>query len=186
MWSMDTEQLIMSPSSQRAWIEILVPFPLHPHMLVALLAEGVDRNRASVLPPIALWVALLAEGVDRNEKTSQCSGRHQGSPSSQRAWIEISPHSIGAKAKIVALLAEGVDRNPVNIAPMSPSYVALLAEGVDRNRWISLSREPSMRSPSSQRAWIEIIESCQLIFRLGSPSSRRAWIEIFLTLPRDP
>ena len=35
--------------------------------IVALLAEGVDRNQptAVVMQP-RLWVALLAEGVDRN------------------------------------------------------------------------------------------------------------------------
>ena len=35
--------------------------------LVALLAEGVDRNFYSRMPPrMGFWVALLAEGVDRN------------------------------------------------------------------------------------------------------------------------
>ena len=35
-------------------------------MLVALLAEGVDRNRATSAGCLPPWVALLAEGVDRN------------------------------------------------------------------------------------------------------------------------
>ena len=34
--------------------------------MVALLAEGVDRNWKVNLNPLALEVALLAEGVDRN------------------------------------------------------------------------------------------------------------------------
>ena len=58
---------------------------------VALLAEGVDRNLASVAVTVRAWsVALLAEGVDRNtqEVYEACRAR-------------------------VALLAEGVDRNIV-------------------------------------------------------------------------
>ena len=36
-------------------------------VFVALLAEGVDRNRSSLSILTAAWaVALLAEGVDRN------------------------------------------------------------------------------------------------------------------------
>ena len=58
-------------------------------IIVALLAEGVDRNRlsTSVSLPRAK-VALLAEGVDRN-------------------GYEVNI----AKLEQVALLAEGVDRN---------------------------------------------------------------------------
>ena len=60
-----------------------------PVNLVALLAEGVDRNRTSLsLPPVA-EVALLAEGVDRN-------------------WLWALDN---APTGSVALLAEGVDRN---------------------------------------------------------------------------
>ena len=39
-----------------------------PGSTVALLAEGVDRNRAEWLERFKGVVALLAEGVDRNEK----------------------------------------------------------------------------------------------------------------------
>jgi len=35
-------------------------------------------------------------------------------------------------------------------------------------------------SPSSRRAWIEIIKSGNIKFLDKSPSSRRAWIEIVL------
>ena len=59
-----------SPSSRRAWIEMLLMLPLWLPLLVALLAEGVDRNAASAeLNPMAA-VALLAEGVDRNDVRS--------------------------------------------------------------------------------------------------------------------
>ena len=57
---------------------------------VALLAEGVDRNRHQRCWSDYLWlVALLAEGVDRNK--AQFVRNHLG--------------------RLVALLAEGVDRN---------------------------------------------------------------------------
>ncbi len=57
--------------------------------------------------------------------------------------------------------------------------VALLAEGVDRNIMDTVIDNTSVRSPSSRRAWIEIVPSLiQSLERVGSPSSRRAWIEI--------
>ena len=56
---------------------------------VALLAEGVDRNPNLPPPGLIPGVALLAEGVDRNGFMYLMTGRRVGSPSSQRAWIEI-------------------------------------------------------------------------------------------------
>ena len=57
---------------------------------VALLAEGVDRNRVGAAAgAVAAAVALLAEGVDRNI---------------------MSNHQDSGDLK-VALFAEGVDRN---------------------------------------------------------------------------
>ena len=81
--------------------------------------------------------------------------------------------------RTVALLAEGVDRNSCMSAMLSPRLsVALLAEGVDRN-W-SLTYCPTVMplSPSSRRAWIEIIAVVKAQHGHRSPSSRRAWIEI--------
>ena len=68
--------------------------------VVALLAEGVDRN-------ISWWidqetgypVALLAEGVDRNAEKFFKTGVWQKSPSSRRAWIEILYGYGGAGSK---------------------------------------------------------------------------------------
>ena len=61
------EWRVPSPSSRRAWIEIILRFLLPPIGSVALLAEGVDRNvRHSWIWALSGWVALLAEGVDRN------------------------------------------------------------------------------------------------------------------------
>ena len=58
--------------------------------IVALLAEGVDRNESGHVPDaIDLPVALLAEGVDRNFQLIQPMHKGVVSPSSRRAWIEI-------------------------------------------------------------------------------------------------
>ena len=58
----------------------------------------------------------------------------------------------------VALLAEGVDRNTQTMKS-SPAgeYVALLAEGVDRNLEAVRPMGQPAWSPSSRRAWIEIV-----------------------------
>ena len=88
---MDEEQLDkLSPSSQRAWIEIPRHPPRRKGSTVALLAEGVDRNSISVVWTRACMVALLAEGVDRNPSISRMTSAYAQSPSSQRAWIEIA------------------------------------------------------------------------------------------------
>ena len=106
-------------------------------------------------------VALLAEGVDRNKRFM---GENDTGP-----WV--------------ALLAEGVDRNlNIWVAHASLSTVALLAEGVDRNIMDTVIDNTSVRSPSSRRAWIEIVlEIVGCLYLTWSPSSRRAWIEICLT-----
>ena len=64
----------------------------------------------------------------------------------------------------VALLAEGVDRNGRKCTPAIPCTVALLAEGVDRNWQIRNSAETGGQSPSSRRAWIEILISTATTF----------------------
>ena len=57
--------------------------------IVALLAEGVDRNSKEMMPYDQPKVALLAEGVDRNIARCSRSIVAPRSPSSRRAWIEI-------------------------------------------------------------------------------------------------
>ena len=79
------------------------------------------------------------------------------SPSSRRAWIEITSRIPPALWQAVALLAEGVDRNAVGVVLKSDSTL----------------------SPSSRRAWIEIRFGSPLTHSGKSPSSRRAWIEIY-------
>ena len=89
---------------------VMLP-PKSLFMPVALLAEGVDRNKIALTDEHNIMVALLAEGVDRNLR-SCCRFL--------RPWV--------------ALLAEGVDRNGISSQICSArSMVALLAEGVDRN-----------------------------------------------------
>ena len=80
-----------SPSSRRAWIEILTVTTPYFIRQVALLAEGVDRNRKIYKYNLPLLVALLAEGVDRNSNLVSNGLDYARSPSSRRAWIEIFP-----------------------------------------------------------------------------------------------
>ena len=80
-------------------------------------------------------VALLAEGVDRN-----------GVASKETAL------------SVVALLAEGVDRNSHVWDNYRRPAVALLAEGVDRNNKYATKTTNDTQSPSSRRAWIEILQ----------------------------
>ena len=56
----------LSPSSRRAWIEIQTGSWDDTSRQVALLAEGVDRNFSTMMYLYVVEVALLAEGVDRN------------------------------------------------------------------------------------------------------------------------
>ena len=67
----------------------------------------------------------------------------------------------------VALLTEGVDRNKTREQSSKVIYqVALLTEGVDRNIGQSPEDYTGFKSPSSRRAWIEIVVSvpCDRLF----------------------
>ena len=69
----------------------IVSFYMHPvKCIVALLAEGVDRNSQLSTASTSFWVALLAEGVDRNTFMVRLPTLPPLSPSSRRAWIEIA------------------------------------------------------------------------------------------------
>ena len=56
-------------------------------------------------------VALLAEGVDRNSLLPRSQEEYGWSPTSRRAGLEIRRSVLPAIPLPVALLAEGVDRN---------------------------------------------------------------------------
>ena len=117
---------------------------------VALLAEGVDRNSVTLKYFASLSsVALLAEGVDRNSLSDLFEVVVEKSPSSRRAWIEISGRSAHWLAlTTVALLAEGVDRNISAVEHLEDlDAVALLAEGVDRNLKPLKSKVQVLRRP---------------------------------------
>ena len=79
-----------SPSSRRAWIEIVSLGRCSRPLCVALLAEGVDRNVDDRQGDRQYYVALLAEGVDRNKLQMIEVDELDTSPSSRRAWIEIA------------------------------------------------------------------------------------------------
>ena len=80
----------VSPSTRRAWIEILFGRTRLPSHLVALHPEGVDRNHVGRQPAsTSPRVALHPEGVDRNMFCPQPYHLPPKSPSTRRAWIEI-------------------------------------------------------------------------------------------------
>ena len=123
-----------SPSSRRAWIEIIIYQRHQRYILVALLAEGVDRNNSRFCATVPVnIVALLAEGVDRN------------------LWLK-RLHLL----PLVALLAEGVDRNKLRI---TVDFAAIKSPS-SRRAWIEIDNQRLTEfrpgSPSSRRAWIEI------------------------------
>ena len=78
-------------------------------------------------------VALLAEGVDRNSETERGQAIAKTSPSSRRAWIEIDwgtydeerDESPSSRRAWIEIFSEA--------PPGATFQVALLAEGVDRN-----------------------------------------------------
>ena len=87
---------------------------------------------------------------------------------------------------MVALLAEGVDRNIVDWVMSNKAYVALLAEGVDRNsaarQRFTAAVEVALLAEGVDRNGIEWYKEGGI---LKSPSSRRAWIEI-ISMVRPP
>ena len=123
-----------SPSSRRAWIEILRPCPTTGSGLVALLAEGVDRNKEVTHFEPDPWQSPSSRRAWIEIDRPALRRRFRLSPSSRRAWIEISPRPGCPSGSRVALLAEGVDRNTL------PETLYIDKDG----------------SPSSRRAWIEI------------------------------
>ena len=79
-----------SLSLRRAWIEMSICTILRCLLVVALLAESVDRNADGVVSGSGDYVvALLAESVDRNYSFGLFGNRFTQSLSLRRAWIEI-------------------------------------------------------------------------------------------------
>ena len=69
------------------------------------------------------------------------------------------------------------------MAKLLPSsfIVALRKESVDRNKSCSIIGLSKLESLSARRAWIEIVESGEMVKQFESLSARRAWIEINVT-----
>ena len=132
---------------------------MSPHRnVVALLAEGVDRNTPyNISRMMSELVALLAEGVDRNCIRLMSFSRRISSPSSRRAWIEIFLfHAVycGSTGSPSSRRA-WIEISSPSSSDITPR-VALLAEGVDRNKEWQRRQKELKESPSSRRAWIEI------------------------------
>ena len=168
---------------------------------VALLAEGVDRNTNGGTGDEWTAVALLAEGVDRNVPERHYRVENEASPSSRRAWIEItsdmaqgrrngSPSSRRAWIEIFGRMSSSTKTtSPSSRRAWIESFrqrvdenykeVALLAEGVDRNNSVLLStvknQSVALLAEGVDRNSFRLI---QLATLYRSPSSRRAWIEI--------
>ena len=88
-----------------------------------------------------------AHGVDKVLFKGLTHKMENKSPSSRRAWIEISLSRMSVSCNPVALLAEGVDRNTRTLSYGPAILVALLAEGVDRNIWPSASNSAGRCRP---------------------------------------
>ena len=169
----------MSPSTRRAWIEMVngnssddprtvalhpegvdrnARFSLHsPFPKVALHPEGVDRNRLllTALMP-SNRVALHPEGVDRNRPGAASFCNRRMSPSTRRAWIEMlmveSTPSLYQSPSTRRAWIEIGGRERITVC----TRVALHPEGVDRNTIGVTATSCGCRSPSTRRAWIEI------------------------------
>ena len=63
---------------------------------------------------------------------------------------------------------------------LSVFAVALHPEGVDRNMYKFFIVRRVLSSPSTRRAWIEIIYRGKNLGTSVSPSTRRAWIEMII------
>ena len=81
---------MMSPSSQRAWIEIFCQPIYEAWFRVALLAEGVDRNMLNVFSVDETYTSPSSQRAWIEILTTQIRQQEELSPSSQRAWIEMS------------------------------------------------------------------------------------------------
>ena len=88
----------------------------------------------AVLIGAGVVVALLAEGVDRNKIDLQDTTGQTESPSSRRAWIEMALTATQKAGCGVALLAEGVDRNPLH----SGSLPRMKESPSSRRAWIEI------------------------------------------------
>ena len=147
----------MSPSSQRVWIEI-----------EKYLYSGDGKSSPSSQ---RVWIEI------ENPVTSFTVPL---SPSSQRVWIEIVVQHRHSFRPDGHPLHRGCGlKLCLTTAWLYYIKVTLFTEGVDWNLKLKKSIKKLVRSPSSQRVWIEIRSSSNFRALLkASPSSQRVWIEI--------
>ena len=164
---------VLSPSSRRAWIEILNRRLRFRPQRVALLAEGVDRNKlCTVKGQDELW-SPSSRRAWIEIRSDKCRRKiYLPSPSSRRAWIEIclsvyKSAQFRSPSSRRAWIEMGMTRKV-----LMPRIVALLAEGVDRNIAIIVLIVLSAMSPSSRRAWIEITTTLHRRCRVRSRPPR--------------
>ena len=140
--------------------------------LVALLVEGVGRNwRGAACAAAGSSVALLVEGVGRNSNIAANLGN---------LWV--------------ALLVEGVGRNNDQCSRTQCTRgVALLVEGVGRNHMAKTKTVYQYESPSSWRAWVEIISTPQkaqkssvALLVEGVGRNNKMWLGLLEPIGRPP
>ena len=129
-----------SPSSQRVWIEIYF-FCLPP---ATNLASPSSQR---------VWIEICK---------SQLYASWPWSPSSQRVWIEIINRFCVVAGYFVTLFTEGVDWNKKFLWRVSVSVCHPLHRGCGLKSNVVLPIVKIIKSPSSQRVWIEIIPSYSL------------------------
>ena len=100
------------------------------------------------------------------------------SPSSRRAWVEITYVNNISIRRSVALLAEGVGRNRQPLYHLQGSSVALLAEGVGRNWDLNPSNPGAAVALLAEGVGRNVATGIRRGWGITSPSSRRAWVEI--------
>ena len=147
-----------SPSTRRAWIEILSKCNTLCNTLVALHPEGVDRNTHS----LSYFFLDFASPSTRRAWIEIAFRRPASgcrlSPSTRRAWIEIA---VASSSLMMHAMSPSTRRAWIEIPPQQKKKpntwrVALHPEGVDRNIRQKAPEINKVASPSTRRAWIEM------------------------------
>ena len=124
----------LSPSTRRAWIEIVLEQLAYNGGAVALHPEGVDRNNVNA---VRVAVALP-------------------SPSTRRAWIEILPTQ---RVKNIYCVSPSTRRAWIEMSSALDLYLLVLSPST-RRAWIEIrisnGQSEKRWSPSTRRAWIEM------------------------------
>ena len=82
----------------------------------------------------------------------------------------------------VALHPEGVDRNSVDDSTLAAVNVALHPEGVDRNHSMTTKKPPYKVALHPEGVDRNLLQAVIMPYDVMSPSTRRAWIEMITLL----